>query len=285
MTTVPEHLWVKTAAGIAMPPIIYGTAWKKERTADLVETAVLAGFRGIDTAGQPKHYEEPLVGEALQRLGERGIDRREIFLQTKFTPLPGQDPENIPFDAEASPADQLRQSLQNSLKNLQTTYVDSYILHSPLRPHDSLMEVWRAMETLYKEGVARQLGISNCYAPEVLSALCEDAEVAPAVVQNRFHAQTGYDAELRTWCSQNNIYYQSFWTLTANPHILASAAVRSIARDQGMSEAQVFFRYLTQAGITPLTGTTSTRHMQEDLDIFKFELNAEQMRILENILS
>lgn len=283
MMTVPET-WRKTAAGIAMPPLIYGTAWKKERTADLVETAVVAGFRGIDTAGQPKHYEEALVGEALQRLEGRGIERRQIFLQTKFTPLAGQDPQNIPYDAQASPADQLRQSFQNSLKNLQSDYVDSYILHSPLSPHDSLMEVWRAMESLHKEGVARQLGISNCYATEILRALCEDAEVAPAVVQNRFYAQTNYDAELRAWCSQNTILYQSFWTLTANPHILASAAVRSVAREQGMSEAQAFFRYLTQSGITPLTGTTSEKHMQEDLDIFRFELTPEQMRILDDIL-
>jgi diketogulonate reductase-like aldo/keto reductase len=67
-----------------IPKLIYGTAWKKERTADCVEMAVLCGFRGIDTACQPKHYEEQLVGVALQRVYEQGISREELFLQTKF---------------------------------------------------------------------------------------------------------------------------------------------------------------------------------------------------------
>lgn len=75
-----------------MPPLIYGTAWKKERTADLVIQAIKAGFCGIDTACQPKHYNESLVGEALVKLGKHNISRDSLFLQTKFTPLSGQDP-------------------------------------------------------------------------------------------------------------------------------------------------------------------------------------------------
>lgn len=92
-----DHKWLTTSVGVKMPRIIYGTAWKKDRTADLVEKAILAGFRGIDTACQPKHYNEPLVGAALQRLKDHGIKREVLFLQTKFTPLSGQDPKQVPY--------------------------------------------------------------------------------------------------------------------------------------------------------------------------------------------
>jgi diketogulonate reductase-like aldo/keto reductase len=201
-----------------MPGIIYGTAWKKDRTRDLVVRAVRAGFRGIDTACQPKHYNEPQVGEALVRLADDGIGRNEIFLQTKFTPLAGQDPATVPYDPAAPPADQVAQSFAVSLENLRTDVIDSLVLHSPLAPHTLLMEVWGAMEEIAESGGARQLGISNCYDLPVLEALCGDARVKPAVVQNRFYIDSGYDQELREWCSTRGIGYQSFWTLTANPH-------------------------------------------------------------------
>lgn len=80
------HPTVMTSENIEMPSLIYGTAWKKERTADLVEQAIMYGFRGIDTACQPKHYDESLVGEALRRVRNQGITREDLFVQTKFTP-------------------------------------------------------------------------------------------------------------------------------------------------------------------------------------------------------
>ena len=89
-------------SGVAMPCLLYGTAWKKDKTADLVTRAVKYGFRGIDTACQPKHYNEAGVGEAIQRLTSEGITRKDLYIQTKFTPLNGQDPLNIPYDRRAS---------------------------------------------------------------------------------------------------------------------------------------------------------------------------------------
>jgi diketogulonate reductase-like aldo/keto reductase len=268
--------WLTTSAGVNMPRIIYGTAWKKERTADLVEKAVQMGFRGIDTAAQPRHYSEALVGEALERLKAHGIEREALFLQTKFTPLAGQDPDNVPYDVD-SPIDlQVAQSFASSQENLQTDYVDSLVLHSPVAPYSQLIKVWNAMEEIYRAGGARQLGISNCYDPKVMQALYGDATVKPAVIQNRFYQQTGYDADLRRWCSGHGVVYQSFWTLTANPHILASPVVQVLAQEYDKTEPQIFFRYLSQSGIVPLTGTCSEQHMHEDLGIFDFELTVEE---------
>jgi diketogulonate reductase-like aldo/keto reductase len=280
-----DQKWLTTSAGVKMPRIIYGTAWKKDRTADLVVKAVQAGFRGIDTACQPKHYNETLVGEALVRLKNHGIEREALFLQTKFTPLSGQDPRQVPYDKNSPVELQIAQSFETSKKNLQTEYVDSLILHSPLAPHTLLMKVWKAMEKIQKAGGARQLGISNCYDIKVIQSLYADADVKPAVVQNRFYPETGYDADLRRWCSHHGLIYQSFWTLTANPHILASPTVRTVAHKYNKTEAQIFFRYLSQSGIVPLTGTSSELHMEEDLSIFDFELSSEDLKNVSLLLN
>ena len=280
-----DQKWLTTSAGVKMPWIIYGTAWKKEHTADLVVKAIQAGFSGIDTACQPKHYDESLVGAALHRLKDHGIERKDLYLQTKFTPLSGQDPREVPYDKNSPVELQVAQSFEASKKNLQTEYVDSLVLHSPMAPHLLLMKVWNAMEKIQKTGGARQLGISNCYDTEVIRSLYADANVKPAVVQNRFYQETGYDTDLRHWCSNHGVIYQSFWTLTANPHILASNTIRTIAQKYKKTEAQIFFRYLTHSGIVPLTGTSSEQHMREDLGIFDFEFSSEDLKNVSLLLN
>lgn len=277
-----NRYWI-SPAGVRIPGIVYGTAWKKEQTAALVEQALTLGFRGLDTAGQPKHYDEAGVGAGMARALPSGLDRQEIFLQSKFTPIDGQDPRRLPYDPKASLSEQVAQSFANSLRNLRTDYLDSLILHSPLPDRKALLEVWRALECIVEAGGARQLGISNLYDPEQLADLYQMARIKPAVVQNRFYAQTGYDREIREFCRRQGMLYQSFWTLTANAALLAHERVQDLARAYRRTPAQIFYRYLTQIGIIPLIGTTSTRHMQEDLAIYEFELLAsecEKMRAL-----
>jgi len=285
MAGMENNLFVMTAESVKMPKMIYGTAWKKERTADLVEMAVLSGFRGIDTACQPKHYDESLVGEALLRLADRGIRREELFLQTKFSPIGGQDPNRIPYDPSASLEIQVAQSFESSKQNLHTGYVDSLVLHSPIFPYGNLLKVWKAMEHIYRSGGARQLGISNCYDLELLERLYQDVEVKPAVVQNRFYEESGYDIALRRWCDKVGIVYQSFWSLTANPHLLGSGTFRDLAKKYGRNEAQILYRYLSQIGIVPLNGSTSQEHIYEDLRIFEFELSVDEIKTISEMLA
>lgn len=276
---------VMRLTGAKMPKIIYGTAWKKERTTELVIEAVKSGFRGIDTACQPKHYAEPLVGEALTVLQGLGIEREALFIQTKFTPLAGQDPNNIPYDKNASLREQVFQSFETSKKNLHTDYIDSFVLHSPLFPFSDLLNVWSAMETIYKRGEALQLGISNCYDLSVLKRLYDEAEIKPSIVQNRFYRDSDYDTTLRQWCKTHEIMYQSFWSLTANPHILGSKDVITLARKYKKSEAQIFFAYLMSQGITPLSGTTSHAHMLEDLEAMTFSLTYNEIQSISSLLT
>jgi diketogulonate reductase-like aldo/keto reductase len=269
------------------PKFIYGTAWKKEKTTDLVVQAVLLGFRAIDTACQPKHYREDLVGNALEKLAkEHNIKRNELFIQTKFTSLDGQDPNNIPYDKSAELTEQVKQSLKKSLENLKTDYIDSLVMHSPMRTFDNTLKVWKCFEEFHDQGYVRQLGISNCYSPDVIEKLYKEARVKPSVIQNRFYSDSGYDKEIRAFCKANNIAYQSFWTLTANPMILKSRAVEDKCKKYGKTNAQIFFKFVMQIGITPLTGTTDKEHMKQDLEVLEMnDLSENEISQIEKMLN
>jgi diketogulonate reductase-like aldo/keto reductase len=271
-------------SGVAMPPMLYGTAWKKEHTAENVIAAVHAGFRGIDTACQPKHYHEEGVGEALLALYDEGFTRDDLFLQTKFTPLAGQDPQRIPYDPNADLATQVQQSVERSLQNLHTDTIDSLVLHSPLFPYKELQTVWHTMQSFVDKNVVRQIGISNCYDLGTLKRLFEEDGARPAVVQNRFYEQSDYDKEIRTWCLDNNVIYQSFWTLTANPHLLGSKAIIKAAMAHKKTPVQVMYRYMSQIGAIPLNGTTDPQHMREDLESFSFTLEQKELQNITALL-
>lgn len=211
-----------TMAG-RVPTIIYGTAWKKSRTADLVELAVRSGFRAIDTACQPKHYFEKGVGDALAKLYESSFVKREdMFLQTKFTSVDGQDPSSIPYDPKSSLEDQVRQSFAVSLRNLRTDYIDSLVMHSPMRHMADTLLVWRVFESLVDRGQVKSIGLSNTYDLNELRQIYDAARIKPKYLQNRFYRKTGFDRAVREFCKEKGMVYQSFWTLTANPDILDS---------------------------------------------------------------
>lgn len=266
-------------------PLIYGTAWKKERTVELVLSAWQAGFRAFDTACQPKHYREDLVGEALGQILQTGVARTDFYVQTKFTPPTGQDAASIPYNRALPVAEQVAQSFEVSLKNLCTDYVDGLILHSPLQTLEETLTAWRAFERIYEYGAARRLGISNCYDLDFFKQLYAQAKVKPSIVQNRFYAKTDFDKNLRAFCLQQGVVYQSFWTLTANPHILEQPVIMLLCRRLRKTPAQIFFRYLVARGITPLTGTSDLEHMQEDLAISEFELAVDDLKAIDELLT
>ncbi len=269
---------------IPIPNFMYGTAWKKDVTASLVELAVSSGFKAIDTANQLIHYQEALVGEALLALRKKGIQRDSLFLQTKFTSVNGQD-HRTPYNATAELTTQVKQSMESSLQHLHTDYVDSYVLHGPYSRNDlgaEDWEVWATMEELYSSGKTRMIGISNVSAAQ-LKQLCTKATIKPMVVQNRCYAVMGWDQEVREICRTYGIIYQGFSLLTANATVMNHPAVRAIAKRLGSSVAQVIFRFATQIGMLPLTGTTNAQHMKEDLQAYQFVLADEEIRQIENI--
>ncbi|MGH7833872.1 MAG: aldo/keto reductase family protein [Candidatus Binatia bacterium] len=270
--------------GVPVPCFMYGTAWKKQATAQLVQSAVASGFRAIDTANQLIHYQEALVGEALQALEKKGINRDTLFLQTKFTPLGGQGG-HAPYDASADLTTQVRQSFDSSLTHLRAEYVDSYVLHGPYSRRglgQSDWEVWTAMEGIYQSGKTKMIGISNVTADQ-LAHLCQQANVKPRVVQNRCYAELAWDKEVREICRAHGIIYQGFSLLTANREVLVDPEIRAIARRLGTGPAQIVFRFAMQVGMLPLTGTTSEQHMKEDLQAEQLSLSPEEVQRIETI--
>lgn len=269
---------------VSVPSFMYGTAWKKEATTRLVQSAVECGFSAIDTANQLIHYQEALVGEALQSLAQKGVKRETLFLQTKFTSADGQD-HRTPYDASAELTTQVRQSFDSSLNHLHTDYLDSYVLHAPFSRRglgEADWEVWAAMEDLYQSGKAKMIGISNVSAAQLVE-LCEKARTRPMMVQNRCFATLAWDQQVRQVCRARGIIYQGFSLLTANREIFAQPEMRAIAERAGAGLAQVIFRFAMQIGMLPLTGTTSEQHMKEDLASEQFSLTEEEIQRIETI--
>lgn len=263
---------------LEVPTFFYGTAWKEGATEGLVLDALRAGFRGIDTANQRKHYYEEGVGRALARCG---VPRAELFLQTKFTFRRGQD-HRLPYDEDAPIGVQVQQSFQSSLEHLGVHYLDSLVLHGPMQAEGWVREdreAWQAMEAIHDARGTKLLGVSNVSA-EQLRALLRVARVAPAFVQNRCYASRGWDAEVRVICDANDVVYQGFSLLTANRQVLAHPSVISIAERHARTPAQVVFRFALHLGVLPLTGTTNDAHMRQDLESSGFELSPKELDLV-----
>jgi diketogulonate reductase-like aldo/keto reductase len=278
MSAIFERLPIRAAhlnSSQTLPAFLYGTAWKKNATADLVFDALSNGFTAIDTAAQPKHYQEDLVAAGIRRAIEQGkIKRKDLYLQTKFTSIDGQDPKRMPYDAKSSLAEQVNSSVMSSLRNLnfadavkdgdaQEPYIDTVVLHSPMKDMNETLEVWNTLEQ-FVPGEIRHLGISNCTMFDLMN-LCERANVKPSVVQQRFYSDTKYDIGMRKFCLDNGIIYQAFWSITANPMLLKFTPTMTLSKELKISPVSALYCLILGLGNTViLNGTTSTKHMKED---------------------
>ncbi|MEM6274604.1 MAG: aldo/keto reductase [Myxococcota bacterium] len=268
-----------------MPGIMYGTAWKEEQTADLVFEALNAGFRGIDTANQRKHYHEAAVGDGLRRfLTDSRTTRDDLFIQTKFTYERGQD-HRLPYDPKAPIAEQVAQSFEMSLEHLGLDRIDSLVLHGPWAPENigkQDREAWGAMEQLVRDNKVRMLGLSNCTLQQ-LETLWSFARVKPSVVQNRCFARQGWDIRVRAFCALHGLAYQGFSLLTANREEGDHPLIHQIAERESCTPAQVTLKFARDVGMTVLTGTTSPEHMHHDLDLDRIELTRLELEALRGL--
>ena len=251
----------------------------------LTELAIRAGFRGIDTANQRRHYFEAGVGEGLAAAYRDGsVTRADLFLQTKFTYERGQD-HRLPYDASASLADQVAQSLASSLEHLGTDHVDSFVLHGPSSGYDwaeADAAVWEAMRKERDGGRTRLVGVSNVSLRHLEQMDGAHAEL-PAFVQNRCFADLGWDREVRSFCKERNITYQGFSLLTANQEVLQHPALISFAQRLNATAPQVVFSFARAVGILPLTGTSDPDHMKQDLASTSVKLPPEVILAIESM--
>jgi diketogulonate reductase-like aldo/keto reductase len=267
------------------PDFLYGTAWKEDRTAALTELALRAGFRGIDTANQRRHYFEAGVGQALAAAYRAGVvTRSDLFLQTKFTYQRGQD-HRLPYDPAASLSVQVAQSMTSSLEHLEMDYVDSYVLHGPSSGYDwteSDAEVWEAMRQERDAGRTRLLGVSNVSLQHLEQMAAAHNEM-PAFVQNRCFARLGWDRDVRSFCRERNVIYQSFSLLTANTEVLRHPLITNFAAGANATPAQVVFAFARAVGMLPMTGTSNAEHMKQDLASRDLVLPPDAVQAIESL--
>jgi len=268
----------------SVPDFLYGTAWKEERTPALTELALRTGFRGIDTANQRRHYFEAGVGQGLAAAYRAGVvTRADLFLQTKFTYQRGQD-HRLPYDPAARFSVQVAQSLASSLEHLGTDYVDSFVLHGPAAYEwtEADAEVWEAMVKERDSDRTRLLGVSNVSLLHLEQMAAAHAET-PAFVQNRCFARLAWDRAVRRFCRERRIIYQGFSLLTANPEAVHHPLIAKLAARMNATPAQVVFRFAQTIGMLPLTGTSSSDHMKQDLASRDLKISAEEVKAIESL--
>ncbi|KAG5988713.1 hypothetical protein E4U54_004556, partial [Claviceps lovelessii] len=189
-------------------------------------------------------------------------------IQTKFTGPRGQN-HITPYDLDASLIDKVHQSVQSSLSNFtvedgRQPYLDCLVLHAPMDTLQDTLTVWKVLES-YTPHRIRTLGISNTTLP-VLEALYSNMAVKPAVVQNRFFDGTDYDVDIRAYCRQKGIVFQSFWTLSSNEKLVVSKPVDMVSRGAGVENVAAYYALvLGLDNLIVLDGTTDAAHMVQDL--------------------
>jgi diketogulonate reductase-like aldo/keto reductase len=269
----------------SVPNFLYGTAWKEDRTPALTELAIRSGFRGIDTANQRRHYYEAGVGQGLAAAYRSGlVTRDDLFLQTKFTYRGGQD-HRLPYDPSAPLSLQVAQSMASSLEHLGTDYVDSLVLHGPAsHSHWTTddFETWQAMIKERDAGRTRLLGVSNISLGQLQQMARAHAE-PPAFVQNRCYARLGWDRDVRRFCQERNIICQGFSLLTANVDVLRHPAIAALSSQLSATPAQIVFAFARSVGMLPLTGTSSSEHMKQDLASREIVLPQDAVNAIETI--
>lgn len=249
--------------GLKMPKVGFGVYRIKDhkQCKQALLDAIDAGYRLIDTA--QSYGNEEAVGKAIQ---ETSVPRNELFITTKVWVA------NYGYE-------KTKASVEESLKKMQLDYIDLVLLHQPFNDYYG---AYKALEDLYKEGKIKAIGVSNFY-PDRLVDLVLYSEVKPAVNQvevNVFHQQIEaqtynekYGVQMEAWApfaeGRNNMF--------TNPEL------KAIGDKYGKSIAQVILRWLVQRGIVPLAKSVKKERMQENIDIFDFELNYEDMEIIESM--
>ena len=246
--------------GIEMPMLGFGTYQITPNTTLLnVAKALRLGYRLIDTA---QYYgNEEGVGEAIK---ESCLDRGRVFVTTKV---------------QTSGYTETRKGLDQSLIDFNQDYFDLVLIHWPMGDD---LETYRAIEDAYKEGKVRAIGLSNFNAPQV-QEIIDNSLIKPTVDQIETHI-LWQQQRMHEYLTENNIVHESYAPLgEANPGFLDIPVLKEVGRKYQKTPAQVTLRYLIQCGIVVIPKTTNTKHMEENIDIFDFELNVEEMAKLRDL--
>lgn len=229
-----------------------------------VRMAIKNGYRSIDTAAI--YGNEEGVGQGIREgLAEAGISREELFVTSKVW--------NSDLGYEST-----LEAYETSLKKLGLDYLDLYLIHWPVE--GKYKEAWRALETIYKEGRVKAIGVSNFHIHH-LNDLLADAEIKPMVDQVEYHPLLS-QTELKAFCREQGIQLEA-WSPLAQGQLLDNEALKEIACRYGKSVAQVIIRWDLQNGVVTIPKSIKEHRIIENADVFDFELSDEDMKTIDGM--
>lgn len=251
---------VELANGVKMPWLGLGVykAKEGEEVEQAVKAALRIGYRSIDTAAF--YDNEEGVGRVVR---ESEVSREELFITTKvWNTDQGYDSTLAAFEA--------------SLRRLGMEYVDLYLIHWPVK--GKYKETWRALETLYREGRVRAIGVSN-FQVHHLEDLMADAEIKPMVNQVEFHPFLTQET-LRAFCRKEGIQLEA-WSPLMRGEVMNVPEIVELSKKYGKTPAQIVLRWDLQHGVVTIPKSVREERIRENADLFDFELSAEDMAKLD----
>lgn len=244
--------------GVSMPQLGFGVFQiPSDETAEIVGTALEAGYRSIDTASMYRN--EDGVGRAI---AESGIPRDELFVTTKL------------WNSDQGYDNALR-AFEVSMKNLGLDYLDLYLIHWPVPRQDRYVETWRAFERLQADGRVRAIGVSN-FQPGHLRRLAENSTVTPAVNQIELHPYLVQN-EARAYHADHGIATEAWAPLAKGGHLLGDPVIDALARRHGRTPAQIVLRWHLQRGTIIIPKSATPSRIRENADVFGFSLDESDM--------
>ncbi|AGF26695.1 aldo/keto reductase [Bacillus velezensis] len=265
MTT---HLQAKATLhnGVEMPWFGIGV-FKVEEGAELVnavKTALVHGYRSVDTAAI--YGNEEGVGEGIrQGLQEAGLKREDIFVTSKV------------WNADLGYEETLK-AFDTSLEKLGLDYLDLYLIHWPVE--GKYIDAWRALETLYRDGRIKAIGVSN-FQIHHLKHLMKETEIKPMINQVEYHPRLT-QKELLAFCTEQGIQLEA-WSPLMQGQLLDHPVLQEIAEKYGKSAAQVILRWDLQNGVITIPKSTKKHRIEENANVFDFELSAEDMKRIDDL--
>lgn len=255
--------------GTKIPIVGFGTYECTEQEGiESVRCAISNGYSLIDTAAF--YGNEETVGKGIKA---SGVLREEIYITTKLWR------ENLGYEST-------KKEFEKSLKRLGVDYIDLYLIHWPAnaKNYDNWQktnaDTWRAMEELQAEGKIKSIGVSNFFQ-EHLEALIETVTIIPSINQIEFHP--GYwQQELVAYCKKQNIAVES-WSPLARGKVFGNKVLESISSKHNKSVSQVCLRWIIQHDVIAIPKSTSTKRIEENINLFDFELSIEEMELINNL--
>ena len=236
-----------------------------EKMAELLEQAVLSGYRFLDTAYS--YGTEEILGKALKALFARGVPRESLFIQTKFYPV-------MPYDGQS-----VVSQFQESLERLGLDYVDAYLIHQPVPRYSELdyaernISVWNQMEKLVQAGKVRHIGVSNFLERHLLQIM-DNCQIDPEINQLEINPQF-QQRGLADFCRSKGIAVQGWGSLSITEEAVKTV-LQDIAGNYGVSRAQAALKWNLQMGNIPICSSRNILHLQENLNL-DFTLSQEDM--------